>query len=222
MISKKFGPRASSARRFVPATPSIASTTRPINSEASGSSHPDSPTQNRRLRTQSRSATGSAARGDAENLAVAACPAAETRQGLARASERVATPDRGCPNPSRQPHGLSRRLRASPRARKVAFNAQTGDLCAFLHTTPRAEASIAHAGGPVAFPRRRSLRQDSSTSPGVTSLVRFRALARRARRATTARPEPIPPPNLDDVRLKHATDAPMGTFRVRFDVDRVT
>ena len=97
-----------------------------------------------------------------------------------------------------------------------------GSLCIFAHDATGRGFDCTRRGRSCDVPRRRSPRQDSSTSRGVTPPGRFRELARRARRATTARPEPTPPPSLDDACLKHTTDAPMGTFRVRIDVDRVT
>ena len=231
MISKKFGPQASSARRVVPATPQTASTTRSINSETSSSSRPDlsdaeptSPHAILLLRpVPQRGATP-------KTLVVTASPATEARHDLSATPERQATPGQGRqgrPSSSRRPAG---RLQWPPAELPERRNLlkisrecpNRGSLNNFGHDDQGRGFDCTRRRS-CYVPRRRSLRQDSSTSPGVTLPVRFRALARRARRAaTTARPEPIPPPNLDDVRLKHTTDAPMGTFRVRFDVDRVT
>ena len=230
MISKKFGPQASSARRVVPATPQTASTTRSINSETSSSSRPDlsdaeptSPHAILLLRpVPQRGATP-------KTLVVTASPATEARHDLSATPERQATPGRGRqgrPSSSRRPAG---RLQWPPAELPERRNLlkisrgcpNRGSLCIFAHdATGRGFDCTRRRSCYV--PRRRSPRQDSSTPPGVTPPGRFRVLARRARCATTARPGPTPPPNLDDVRLKHITDAPMGTFRVRFDVDRVT
>ena len=165
MISKKFGPQASSARRVVPATPQTASTTRSINSETSSSSRPDlsdaeptSPHAILLLRpVPQRGATP-------KTLVVTASPATEARHDLSATPERQATPGRGRqgrPSSSRRPAGRlqwppaelpERRNLLKISTRRLVGGAPTGDLCAFLHTTPQAEASVAHEGGPGTFP----------------------------------------------------------------------
>ena len=162
MISKKFGTQASSARRVVPATPQTASTTRSINSETSSSPRPDlsdaeptSPHAILLLRpVPQRGATP-------KTLVVTASPATAARHDLSATPERQATPGQGRqgrPSSSRRPAG---RLQWPPAELPERRNllkisslggAPNGDLCAFLHTTPQVEASIAHEGGPGTFP----------------------------------------------------------------------